>query len=115
MDERLEKALAFGKYTRTITNQKQNLKNRLYQMQIVHYKGGVFIANHETIAFVKSIVDLGHTEFTILDSKENSIPVMDIKALLNVLVQKYEEAVREYDTELQKLKKSRSISAIMEL
>lgn len=115
MDERLEKALAFGKYTRTITNQKQNLKNRLYQMQIVHYKGGVFLANHETIAFVKSIVDLGHTDFTILDSKENSIPVMDINILLKVLVEKYEEAIREYDSELQKLKKSRSVSKIMDL
>ena len=53
MDERLEKALDFSNYALTINNQKRNIRNRVAQLQIVHHLGGVFIADHETIAFVK--------------------------------------------------------------
>ena len=58
MDERLEKALEFSNYALTINNQKRNIRNRVAQLQIVHYLGGVFIANHETIAFIKTLLDM---------------------------------------------------------
>ena len=57
MDERLEKALDFSNYALTINNQKRNIRNRVAQLQIIHHLGGVFIANHETIAFIKTLID----------------------------------------------------------
>jgi len=115
MDERLERALAFSNYSVTVNNQKENLKNRLHQVQIVHHSGGVFKADHETIGFVKTLLDLEHTECMILDSKENTIPVRSLSELLEKLVAAYMAGVQEYDAEMQKLKRSRSIAKIMDM
>ena len=70
MDERLQKALDFSNYTATINNQKNNIKNRFAQLQLVHHIGGVFIANSDTITFVKTLIDMGHKS-GIIDAKEN--------------------------------------------
>lgn len=115
MDERLEKALEFSNYTLTLNNQKRNIKNRVAQLQLVHYNSGVFVANQETIAFVKTLIDLDKTKDVILiDSKDNPVQVSNIKELLEKLVDQYISATQEYDVEYQKLRKSRSIKAIMD-
>lgn len=115
MDERLERALAFSNYSVTVNNQKANLKNRLHQVQIVHHGGGVFKANHETIAFVKTLIDLENADAIILDSKENTIPIKDLNLFLEKLVTAYKDGIEEYDREMQKLKRSRSVNKIMDM
>ena len=71
MDERLEKALEFSNYALTINNQKRNIRNRVEQLQIVHHLGGVFKADHETIGFIKTLIDLEHKQFIVIDSIRN--------------------------------------------
>ena len=51
MDERLQKALDFSNYTATINNQKQNIKNRFEQLQLVHHAGGTFVANQQPVNY----------------------------------------------------------------
>lgn len=113
MDERLQKALEFSNYNLTITNQKRNIKNRVYQLQIVHHSGGVFLANPETISFVKTLVDMDHAEAVIIDNKENPIRIKDTKELLQKLVDAYISSTQEYDVEYEKIKKARNIKSVM--
>ena len=115
MDERLQKALEFSNYTLTLNNQKRNIKNRVAQLQLVHYNGGVFVANHETVSFFKTLVDLERDKnIVVMDSKENPVKVVDVKELLDKLVNAYFSAVNEYESENEKLRKARSIKQIMD-
>ena len=114
MDERLQKALDFSNYTLTLNNQKRNIKNRVQQLQLVHHNAGVFIANQETIAFIKTMIDLKHTSGVLIDSKTNPVKLSDYKELLEKLVDQYISATQEYDVEYAKLRKSRNIKSIMD-
>jgi hypothetical protein len=115
MDERLQKALEFSNYTLTLNNQKRNIKNRVAQLQLVHYNSGVFVANHETIAFFSTLINLGKvSNIVVLDSKENPIKVVNLNELLEKLVNAYFSAMNEYDSENEKLRKARSIKQIMD-
>lgn len=114
MDERLQKALDFSNYTATINNQKNNIKNRFAQLQLVHHIGGVFIANSDTITFVKTLIDMGHKSGILVDAKENPINVKNFEELLEKLVSAYFSATTEYEAEFAKIKKSRNIKTAMD-
>lgn len=114
MDERLQRALEFSQYTLTLNNQKRNIVNRVQQLQIVHHNAGVFLANQETIAFVKTLVDLGYTKETIMDSKQNSVKVTNLKELLDKLVSAYFSAAQELEVENEKLRKARTVKSMMD-
>lgn len=114
MDERLQKALNFSNYTNTIKNQKKNIKNRVAQLQLVYSDGGTFIADHTTIAFIKTLVDMKHKNVVVLDSKENPIKVVSTDNLLEKLLSAYFSATNEYSSENDKLTKARNIKQIMD-
>lgn len=114
MDDRLQKALDFSNYTLTLTNQKKNIRNRVTQLQLVHYNGGVFIANQETIAFVKAMLDMGHKSVTLIDVKENPVSVKDTQDLLEKLTSAYISSTNELEAEYQKIRKARNIHKIMD-
>ena len=114
MDPRLEKALDFANYRATIANQKRNLKNRVDTVKIHHTKGGKWIADQTTIAFLKALVDLGTEEAVIEDGKGIPVQVDDIKALLEQLVSTYHSAMNEYIVENTKINKARALKTIMD-
>ena len=114
MDERLQKALEFSNYTATINNQKRNARNRFEQLQLVHHSGGTFIANQETIAFVKAMLDMNHAHGILVDSKENPINIKSFQELLEKLTDAYFSATTEYEAEYAKIRKSRNIKTMMD-
>lgn len=114
MDERLQRALEHSNYTLTLNNQKRNIKNRVQQLQIVHHNTGIFLANQETIAFVKTLIDLNHKSGTLIDSKENPVKVTNFEELLEKLVTAYFSSTAEYEVEYEKLRKARTIKSIMD-
>ena len=114
MDERLEKALAFANYSATIANQKQNIKNRVLQIQTLHKYGGVFLADQSTIAFVQAMIAADETSGIMIDKKENPIRVADYAAFLQDLITAYKRATEEFDTEMGKLKKARNLNKVMD-
>ena len=114
MDDRLSKALEFSNYTLTLNNQKRNIKARVAQLQLVHNGAGVFIADQSSIAFIKTMIELGHKSGIIIDSKENPIKVPNYTELLDKLVNAYISSAQEYDVEYAKLRKSRNIKSIMD-
>lgn len=116
MDDRLQKALEFSNYTLTLNNQKKNIKNRVAQLQIVHFKGGVFNANPETISFAYAMKNLhsGTDDIIIADTKENPIRISDIDAFIEQLLSAYNSSMVEFDAEYAKLKKARNIKKLMD-
>ena len=114
MDERLEKALEFGNYRTTLSNQKKNIIARMQTLQLLHYQGGSFTANPSTISFVHALIQLGKKKSVILDTKENPIEISDLNESLEGLVGAYSEGVNEYKVQMDKIKKSRNIKKIMD-
>jgi len=114
MDERLEKALEFSNYALTINNQKRNIRNRVEQLQIVHHLGGVFKADHETIGFIKTLIDLEHKQFILIVINQNPITVRSLQELFDKLVDAYTSATTEFEIENEKLKKARNIKKVMD-
>ena len=76
--------------------------------------GGVFKANHETIAFIKTLIDLDKKESVVIDSKNNPITVRSLTELFDKLTDAYTSATTEFDIENEKLKKARNIKKVMD-
>tara|TARA_B110000902_G_scaffold83090_2_gene98655 strand:+ start:428 stop:775 length:348 start_codon:yes stop_codon:yes gene_type:complete len=114
MDERLERALEFGNYRTTVSNQKRNVIARMQTLQLVHHSNGSFTANPNTISFVQALISVGKNSSVILDTKENPIEITDLTEFLELLVGAYTEGVNEYKVQMDKLKKSRNIKKIMD-
>ena len=114
MDERLKKALAHGEYSQTLNNQKQNIKNRLYQQQLVHHNNGVFLADTQTISFVQTLIIRNAKTNILIDIKENPIVIADFDVFLDILITAYISATTEFNDEYTKLTKARNINKIMD-
>jgi|TARA_B110000114_G_scaffold138994_1_gene146425 hypothetical protein len=113
MDDRLQKALDFSNYSLTISNQKKNLKNRLNQMLLVHHNNGLFVADPTTINFVCHLSSTQDSA-VFLDTKENPIRVSDLLAFKVKLENAYDDAMREYEAEFNKIKKLRNLNKLLE-
>lgn len=114
MDERLERALEFANFRRTLSNQKKNIVSRMKVLQTLHHNNGVFFADNSTIAFVNALIQAGKTSAIIVDTKENPIEIENLQDFLELLVGNYIEATNEYKVQMDKLKKSRNIKKLMD-
>jgi hypothetical protein len=114
MDERLERALEFGNYRRTLSNQKKNVISRMKVLQTVHHNTGVFLANEVTIAFVNSLLQAGKQTAILIDTKENPIEIESLHDFLELLVGHYVESTNEYKIQVDKLKRAKNIKKIMD-
>lgn len=114
MDERLEKALALSNYRVTIEQRRKAIKRRFETMTIVHCNNGMFRADQETIAFVKTLIDAGHNDAILVDVKANPIEIEDLEEFQKELLNKYFEATNEYMIETAKLAKARTVKKAMD-
>lgn len=114
MDERLEKALEFANYRKTIANQRKNIIERMNILRTIQYKGGSFIADEKTISFVSTLINLKKTSAIINDNNKKPIEIDDLQELLETLVSSYTSASLEYKTQIDKLNKIRSIKKLMD-
>lgn len=114
MDERLEKALEFANYRQTLANQKKNIKERMDILQSVHYGGGSFKANQETIAFISTLVNMKKETAILVDTKDKAVEITDLEDFLETLVSAYIASTTEYKTQMDKVSKMRSIKKIMD-
>ena len=114
MDERLERALEFGNYRTTLSNQKKNVIARMKTLQIVHHQGGSFVSSPSNIGFIHALIAAGKKSSIVLDSKDNPIEISDLSEFLTMLIESYTEGTNEYKVQMDKLKKSRNIKKIMD-
>jgi len=113
MDERLERALAFSQYRATIENRRTALLRRFEAMTTVHFNNGVFTADKETVAFVATMITVGHNDAVLMDNKNNPIEIEDLEEFQTRLLDAYFEATNEYSSEMKKLKKARDVKKAM--
>jgi hypothetical protein len=114
MDERLEKALAFGKYRMTVENRRRALQRRFESMTVVHHNNGMFQADQETIAFVDALLRAKHKDAVLIDIKQNPVEIDDLKEFRDTLMNAYFAATNEYSSEMKKLKKARDVKKAMD-
>lgn len=115
MDDKLKAALEFSNYRLTLSNQKQNLKQRMNTMLTVGYMSSLFTANIELLNFVKQLLDLGVERYIFLDDNENPILVTNLQEFHEKLFSAYTEALNEYFVETEKLKKQRDTKGLVSL
>jgi len=115
MDDKLREALDFSNYRLTINNHKQNLKHRMQTMMTIGYNGNMFTVKLELVNFVKQLIDLNVKQYIFLDDNENPVLVSDLHDFHSKLITQYTEALNEYYSETEKLKKLRDTKQIVGL
>jgi hypothetical protein len=116
MDSRLEKALAFSNYNKTLNLKRTTLKEKSDAKLVLAYKGGIFKAERSLIVFAQMLIDQGRADnIPLLDINDNPILVEDLNEFKNLLLDKYFDVTLEYYREYQKIKRSRSVETLIDL
>jgi hypothetical protein len=116
MDTLLEKALEFSNYKQTLSIQRKALKESADAKLTYGHQGGIFKIDRNLITFVQFLVDQERTEnVVLLDTNDNPIMVSDVIKFRDEILDRYFTATAEYHQEYEKLKKSRSVQALVDL
>lgn len=116
MDERIEKAFAVANYMATLSNQRRIILEEFNQNLIYYVNGGTFKVGPELINFVKTVLDLGHTnDIPFVDSNNLPIVITDVQEFFDNIVGVYFERLNEYSSKHSELKTKRKVGDIVEL
>ena len=112
----LKQALDFSNFKQSLAIQKKTLKEKLTAKMTIGYNSGIFKIDHALIAFVKLLIDEGRTtDVVILDSNETPVMVADLIEFKDKIFDSYFSAVTEYQVEFEKIKKSRSVTTLLDI
>jgi len=112
----LKQALEFSNFKQSLAVQKKTLKEKLASKMTIGYNSGIFKIDHSLIAFVKLLIDEGRTnDVVILDSNNTPVLVTDVNEFKDRIFDSYFSAVTEYQVEFEKIKKSRSVTALLDI
>lgn len=114
MDSRLEKALEFTNYRKTIADQKENLKLKVEKLLIYSHNGGLFKITPELISFVKYLSEKSESGI-LLDNNMIPIEIKNLSIFLDEIFSRYSQVMNEYLREYSLLKKARSIKSLVKL
>ena len=114
MDERLERALSFSNYRRTLENQLRAIKRRFDTMVVLYYGDGMFHASPMLISYIETLKSYELTSSIVLDAEGVPIDIDDLKDFQIQLMSTYSCAMNEYSTEYKKLIKQRNVKGIMD-
>lgn len=84
-------------------------------MLTIGYQGAMFTVKLELINFVKQLLDLKVSQYIFLDDNENPVLITDLIDFHSKLLTQYTEALNEYYTEYEKLKKIRETKGLVGL
>ena len=84
-------------------------------MLLYSCNGGNFVVTIELISFVKLILDSNKADVVLVDVNSNPIEIVDIPKFYNEILSKYIEATNYYNFEYNKLRKSRTVSAVNDI
>jgi hypothetical protein len=116
MNEMLKKALEFSNFKQSLSIQRKVLKEKLNARLTFGYEGGLFKIDQTLICFVKFLIDEGRTaDVVIIDLNENPILIKDLGAFKTEILDRYFTAVNESHIEYEKIKKSRTVDALVDL
>ncbi len=112
MDERLQKALEFSNYQKTLELKINTLKLRYEHMLICKYENDIFKTSMDLISYVN--INKTKKYVIVLDSKNNPVKIESPKEFLKVLQQSYNKAIEEYFEGIESLKKARTIKKVIQ-
>ena len=116
MDERIEKAFAVANYAATLSNQRRIISEEYNQKLVYYANGATFKVSPDLIAFIKTVLDLGHTaDIPFLDANNFPVVIENVQEFLDNIVSVYFEALNEYTVKYSEIKKKRKIADIVEL
>jgi hypothetical protein len=114
MDPIVQKAFDVANYMTTLSNQKQILKEEFLQNLIHYHNGGTFTVTRDLINFVKTLIDVGHTEDMVLvDDNGTPINIENLKNFFDTILVIYQSATNEYYTKYSQLKNSRNVETLV--
>lgn len=116
MDERIEKAFRVANYMATLSNQRRIILEEFNQRVIYYVNGGTFKITPELISFIKTVLDLGHTEdVALVDANNFPIVVENVQEFFDTIVTIYFQAVNEYAAKFAEIKSKRNVKDIVSL
>jgi len=113
MDEKLEKALEFSNYQKTLHIQKENLKLRLEHMLLAKFDNNIFLCNIKLINFIQTCITNNYSTVVILDIHNNPVKINQLKDCLDYFLLVYYKAYNEYFDKYEILKKARNIKKVI--
>ena len=113
MDEKLEKALEFSNYQKTLHLQKENLKLRLEHMLMVKINNNVFKCSIELINFIYTTLCCDQSSVVILDVHGNPVKINQLRDCLDSFLVVYNAAHNEYFNKYEILKKARNVKKVI--
>ena len=115
MDSRLEKALEFSNYVTTLSNQKRVLQEQYKQNLIYFFNGCQFTIDKELINYTYMLIQTDNTNNVVfVDDNEIPIVIEDVTEFLEDIKNIYLEESNNYYNSYSKLKKSRTISKLVD-
>tara|TARA_B110000503_G_scaffold29605_2_gene47583 strand:+ start:202 stop:552 length:351 start_codon:yes stop_codon:yes gene_type:complete len=113
MDERLEKALEFGNFTKTLNDQRRMLTEKYHEDLIFFYQGAQFTLTQTLISFVATLIQTGNNTSVIVDDNNTPIRIDNLKDFNEDILNSYTIASNSYFTEYQQIKSNRSIEKLI--
>ena len=115
MDKRLEAALEFANYQRTLHLEKKRIQSQLRRDLELVYNGGKFIVDRNFIVFLQLFNPEDDGSVTILDDNLNPIVIDNPSEFQSEVRNTYFRAVNRYRVDFESLKKKRTVKAIVDL
>jgi len=112
MDEKLSKALEFANYTQTLEDKKSQIKEKFYQTTLYFFAGGQFTVDQTLLSFVSLLLQK-QNQAILIDDNENPIKIDDLKVFQDNILDVYFQATNEYFTDIQDIKRKRSIEKLV--
>jgi hypothetical protein len=113
MDTRLKQALDLSTSLEMLANQKALTFSKYRQTQILYYNGGTFVADLPLLSAVGILKTL-EIEHILVDSNNIPILISDINEFYFLVQSRIIEANRQYYTEFEDLKKTRTPRGLLE-
>jgi len=116
MNEMLKKALEFSNFKQSLSIQRKVLKEKLNARLTFGYEGGLFKIDQTLICFINFLINEGRTvNVVVVDINENPILIKDLNIFKSEILDRYFTAVNESYIEYGKIKKSRTVDALVDL
>lgn len=109
MDPRLEQALEFANYQKTINQERDKLKDWLSVNLRYADSGGIFSLTPEFLSFVNMLAEKNQTQVVLIDNNNIPVQIDDVRAFSENITNKYFEVTNDYHHKFYKLVKSRTV------
>ena len=89
MDNKVQKAYEIANYMTTLANQKSIIKQEFRQNLCYFVNGHTFTITTDLITFVKTLIDLGHIDFVMIDDNDTPAKINDLNLFLDNIINQY--------------------------